>query len=576
MPRPACVFQPAVWAAQARLAAKTAAAWPAAEAMAIAHPLGHRGFFRVACTGRVLEIAAEILPPVRPAAPHVPMPEWHLQDHVVIFLDPAHDHTTQRMVAVLRTGELKTQDTWFLNGEEVSDTQTVPLKLPALRPECQVRERSDGGWRFRLRVKLAQLRRQPGVLFPAGPLGLRIKMACAGAVIHDAPAWPTTDPFWKDGPFGFGDVYGPSTGGAAQAQAQVRVTALDFGAPVWNTGALCSRLKLSTELGGRKLRAGRVRVTLTDTVGGSRTQAVEWSAGRGARPRVRVTVPTPYPFTAKWAPDIRRIARVGITIEDSRGRVLWQAGFPFGFDAGVLVREPFGLKQGRKTLARPQPADPDFVDRFRAWLIARLPAWQWRTTRNGAPSDFFLAAARSRDSLNLMSPTVFTDLARLIHRRFPDWQDGLCAAAMALHHPCLTVHSTTWARIAGTAHTDTVLRLGGTFCSDDARLAARLADELGRLYRVPLRGFELGLRGHLTGLVETPVGEVLIDPMLGLYYHTLDNTRLATLAEMRQDPRIHQRMWALAFSNGHEFFHGVNNQIKRPWLNGPTRFPPGS
>jgi hypothetical protein len=284
-----------------------------------------------------------------------------------------------------------------------------------------------------------------------------------------------------------------------------------------------------------------------------------------------------YPFTSKWAPDVRKIARLEITVQGAVGRALWHASYPFGFDAGIIVREPFGLL-GRSAAGarRPGPEDPAFVDKYRAWLLRRLPDWLWTTTRTGAPSDFYLRATRRKDDVDLMCPDAIAALARLVRRKFDEWQDALCAASLMLHHPCLTAHSPAWSRVAGCAEAGTVLRLGGCFCSETARLAAVLAEALGPLYGVRLKGYTLGLRGHITGLVETPLGDVPVDPMLGIYYHTLNNRRLATMREMQADPRIALRMWAFPRArDGRPLFAEAPAPIKRPCVDGSLMYPPG-
>ena len=83
----------------------------------------------------------------------------------------------------------------------------------------------------------------------------------------------------------------------------------------------------------------------------------------------------------------------------------------------------------------------------------------------------------------------------------------------------------------------------------------------------------MGLRGHLATLVDTPVGEVVIDGMLGYWFHTLDNKRLATLDEMRRDAAVTSRVWCFARAHGHEFFHGTADQIVQPWKTSPLVWP---
>ena len=83
----------------------------------------------------------------------------------------------------------------------------------------------------------------------------------------------------------------------------------------------------------------------------------------------------------------------------------------------------------------------------------------------------------------------------------------------------------------------------------------------------------MGLRGHLATLVETPMGAVVVDGMLGLWFHTLDNTRLATLGEMRTCREIAERVWYAPRAQDHEFFYGVDSQLVRPFKNGPLVWP---
>lgn len=558
------VLNPSLWEAAVVRVGRLEGTWPRDGWRELSHPDGVRGRFRVALTRDSLELAGEIREPrgweKRWGCQH---PEWYYRDHVVLLVDPGHDHTTRRMVAVLRDGQVCNEDAWHLDGEERADVFRSELKMPPLQARVQVSE-TGRGWRVLVRVPRRRLAGLGGRLALRTPLGLQLRMGVGGAVLKPAVCWPPADPQWGDGPFAFGDV--------VERGAGLTVTGMDFGKPVWQTGDVTSRLKLGGRV-RRKGMTGTCSVTITGTDGGCETTVHAWrAAGRD----VQMTVPIGYPFASKWAPDCLRIARVGVAMLGADGRLLWHASYPFGFDAGIIVREPFGLMgRGVAGRRRPNPDDPAFVDRYRAWLLRRLPDWRWTTTRQGAASDFYLKAGRREDDVDLMRPDVMAVLARLVHRKFSNWQDGLSAASMLLHHPCLTVHSSVWNRLAGIADAPTVLRLGGCFCSETGRLAALLAEALGPLYGVKLKGFTLGLRGHISGLVETPVGDVLVDPMLGVCYPALDNRRLATLQEMQADPRIAARMWALPRSKeGAAFFGGAQAPIKRELAEASLVYPP--
>jgi hypothetical protein len=135
------------------------------------------------------------------------------------------------MVAVLRNGQVRTEDAWSLPGEECTDAFRKELALPSLNSDVRVRETGQG-WRVLVRMARHRL---SGV-GKSGPLGLQLRWCAAGAVIRSAVCWPTPDRQRADCPFGFGDLLA--------ANAPLAVTSLDFGKPVWQTADVASRLRL--------------------------------------------------------------------------------------------------------------------------------------------------------------------------------------------------------------------------------------------------------------------------------------------------------------------------------------------
>jgi hypothetical protein len=288
--------------------------------------------------------------------------------------------------------------------------------------------------------------------------------------------------------------------------------------------------------------------------------------------RANVSVPVVFTHRAKWASDLRLTARLRLVVRGRDGAALWTGEYPFGFDCGIIVRERFGPR-GRALPDRPPASTPDFIDRYREFILARLPDYRRRTTREGAPSDFYLEDMEGGESVDLMADDWLDGVAGMLARRFPDWQDALCAAAMWAQHPCITRHSAAWAPIAEQVAVEDLPRLGGCFCGEVAGLLAALAEKVGARLGVPLTGYTLGLRGHIVTAVETPIGRVVLDGMLGQGYPTLDNSRLATLEEMRKVETIVRRLWYMPRAHGHEFYYGVRDQILVRWQRGPLRFP---
>jgi hypothetical protein len=517
----------------------------------VAHPSGHQSTFYFDTSKDEIIFYTEIVEP-KTKAKLLGHPEWFFHDHFVLLLDPKHDHMHQYLIAINKDGSQVSSVQIALPGEELTDRLVRNLSNEnfTFKKELNL---SQNGWNAKLTIPLNSL----GLTAMPAVMGVKVKFGFEDEIIYDAVTWPMTSFEFDDLPMAYGNL---------QINPDIVVDSVDFGTPYWKTGDIGINLKIE----GKTTKSNLIASITTSNVLG-KTESYQKEITQSANGNFSFSGLVDVHFANKWAPDFIKTSRVTIEIKDGN-QTLWNSTYPIGFDAGIIAREPFG-KFKRDKHTRPNKSDPNFLDNFRCWLFSKLPDWQYQTTRDKAPSDFYLKDNSGKFNLNLMDLNSLEQIADYIKSEFSDWQDGLCAAAMIFHHPFLSRHSGSWAGIAGKSHVTTVLRMGGCFCGDNGRISAHISELLGARYGVKLKGFSLGLRGHLTGLVESPIGEVLIDPMLGICYHTLDNARLATLQEMREDQRIHQRVWLLAYSNGHEFFINTHNQLKKPYKIGDSHYP---
>ena len=494
-------------------------------------------------------------PPVRGVLPAYP--EWYFRRHFVVFLNPGHDHATRWTYTVDDAGQVTGKSEWVLPGEESQDTGTAALPKP---PEARGSFEHLDERRFSIRLTVPVAAEWND---PAQPLGLAVKVGFHEECIPFPLQWPAPQLWGKDTPLLFGDLY--------LRDPVLHVEELTFEKPAW--GGAASALRLRAQVASGAPRAGTLRL-LTVLPGDSEQPqpGTHWNAQDGA---LDLRAPVLFPHRGKWSPDSKGIAQLRVELRDLKDEALWRGTFPFGFDAGIIIREIYGPR-GRPLPDRPAPTAPDFVERFRAYVLARMPDYQPRTTREGAPSDFYLEDRNAEAPLDLSADGALERVAAQLVERFPDWQDALCAAALWVYHPSITRHSSAWSRAAWVSTTESIPRLGGCFCGDSARLLGRLSERIGVRAKEPLQSLHLGLRGHITTLVATPIGRVVIDGMLGLWFHTLDNRRLATLEEMRAEAKIAGRMWYCPRGNGHEFFHGVHDQVIRNFEEGPALWPDGS
>jgi hypothetical protein len=525
------------------------------QTISLTHPLGHQVSFHFDVTKDDIIFSTNIIEPkTKFNQPKQPHPEWYYHDHFVLMLDPKNDHMYQYLIGINKDGSQINSIQVVLPGEELSDRLTKNINADhfVFKKEIVL---SATGWTAKVQIPLKSL----GLEFLPSVMGVKVKYGFESEIIYDAVTWPTTKSDFGDAPMDYGSLL---------TNTDLLVNKVDFGTPIWKTGDFTTNLIIEGKSPTQKDPL-EVVLTVTDALGKSQTNKSKLEVNANGNFEFKGNVDCH--FANKWAPDFLKTARVSIEIKD-KNKVVWNAIYPLGFDAGIILREPFG-KFNKAKINRPQKNDPNFVDNFRCYLFSKLPNWVYQTTRDKAPSDFYLKDLDGKFNLNLMDENSLEQIADYLKSQFDNWQDALCAASLLLHHHFLTRHTASWNTLSGRTSTAGVLRLGGCFCGDTARISAHVADLLGERFKVKLKGYSLGLRGHLTGLVETPVGEILLDPMLGIYYHTLDNERLATIQEMREDKKIQERMWLLAYSNGHEFFIHTYNQVKTPYKKGDFEYP---
>jgi putative acetyltransferase len=482
-----------------------------------------------------------------------PHPEWYLRDHVAFLLNPGGDHATRWTCGVADDGTLKASAAWHLTGEEPGEW--TPEKSDDSPPAAATFKRQgEGGFRVELRLPAGALWPEQG-----RAAGLRVKVGFHEEVIPPPLQWPGPVAWAGDAPLLYGGLY--------PARPPLRLEEMIIREPAWDeTVHLACRLAVGPD--GPREGTARAEVRIPGQ-GNLPQPQVRW---RAAGDVAEASVPIVFPHRTKWANGQRNVCRFALEFADEAGRPLWRAEYPYGFDQGIIVRERYG-HGGEDLPSRPEPEDPAFIEKFRRYVLARLPDYRPGTTRDGRDTDFCLEDVSGYDHLDLVEPDWPRRVARLLAERFGRWDDALCALSLWIHHPAVTRHSSRWAGISGVTTIRTLPRLGGCFCNDTARLGAALAEEVGRELGVELRGWSMGLRGHLCTLVTSPVGRVVIDGMMGLFYFTLDHTRLATLEEMRTEREIVERIWYAPRAHGHEFFHGNDAQIIRPHGAGSVEWP---
>ena len=206
------------------------------------------------------------------------------------------------------------------------------------------------------------------------------------------------------------------------------------------------------------------------------------------------------------------------------------------------------------------------LTKMREYLLSELPDFFRVTTRDGAPSDFCLRSEELNSTINLLDDDIYSTIADIIASRFPEWKEGFAAGAVFFGSAAGIRHSSQNAALANSLHPEGILQLGAGFCGQQSVCFDLLAERLSERYNKNIKVYSIGLRGHIAAAVRFDDSDdyIIFDPMLGLFYYSEDNSRFATLEEMRQNKDIAYRMDAYCSAHGHEFYYGIEHHVISP------------
>jgi hypothetical protein len=471
-------------------------------------------------------------------------------DSLELYFSPRNDHTRYYRLVIDTQGGTRLFVGSALRGEFPRDRMTNEQELfrgPSFA--CEVAE-EEAAWTGEVAI-------------PASALDLEGDLAgevWGFDVVRVRTPEPGEVSAWSFEP-GRTDVFPVEFGELFFGDREVGVTAVDLGEPHW--GENVARLAVSNRsVGARKVRVlGQVFLPVEEVVY-DRYEGVVLLAGGETR---QLTVPYRLSWRGRWPVYAEYCQRLSLRLEDAESKEPFhRSSYPVSFEVGVKPSERCG--EGRDA---PKPAlrDPEFVAKKRAYIIGRLPRFRRLGRAEGAESDFVLAAEDGSVRFDLMQEGVMLRIADWLFGRFDSDVDRMLGATYFVHQRSVTCHSGFLSGM-GPMTSLSVLRRGGGLCDSRAQVLGSIlslmkCEAMGKPYHTHC----LGLKGHVVSAVEAvaepkgPEDHWVLDPDVGVFYFTWDNSRFVTLGELRRERGLSYRMNFNNVRHGHEFYFQTETQF---------------
>jgi hypothetical protein len=225
-----------------------------------------------------------------------------------------------------------------------------------------------------------------------------------------------------------------------------------------------------------------------------------------------------------------------------RRRAVYIARFSAGHNphhGGACMVSKHGVRWFEGKLpANPRPSDPFFQVKKRRYILSRLPDFPEMGWWGGPAGDWILRDRRgSRVKFNLLSDRILEELGDMIAGLFPTDEERVIASTLLTHR--MVIYSVYGSTLQCLLSPLGSLRHGVTICSGYTCV------EHGILSGIPRTDGQRGYRSwytcaynHTILRVELPEYCTLVDPTLGGFHYTRDNSRLATEEELSRNPAL--------------------------------------
>lgn len=231
--------------------------------------------------------------------------------------------------------------------------------------------------------------------------------------------------------------------------------------------------------------------------------------------------------------------RILLSLREGR-RETWRAAWGIGYCGPLSAYERFGSEVG--VAADPRPGAKDFMNRKIKWICSRIPNFKRLTTRQGAPSDFFLRAEDGSAEFNLMKPGVMQEMADYVGGRFDNDLDRILGIWLFGHAPFLGRHMSFGHHLM--VGVDPLSLIRGNFagaggnCGFHSRLFGGLACHL-KLGGKPMPAHgSVAIWGHVISAIAVRGGKAIVDGDVGHVFLTRDGRNIATIDDLRRDLNI--------------------------------------
>lgn len=466
-------------------------------------------------------------------------------DAIEFYFSPSNDHTRYFRVHVDAKGEIRLYSGHLMRGELPIDRRAAEEQRAADASLSGKVSVGSDAWSGELAIPISDLGAE-------SPLASQVW----GFNVVRRFKGPAADVAWSC-VAGQIDVAPMEYGELRFSEPAVTVSAVEFGMPYWGANTATVTIK-NNSLENHTLRLkSRVFLPVDEVTVDEHELSVELPAGKTRQ----VEIPYLLSWRGRWPIEVDNYQRIFLSVEDTHTMEnLYAASFPVAYDAGLIPSERYGQQSDAPN---PKPDDPDFIPKKRAYIIGRIPEFR-REGRNDNDTDqLVLAAVDGSVKFDLMQPGVMQQIADWLYDRFDNDIDRLLGTMFFVHQRSVTRHS----RIKKGINPLSVLRSGGGL--DDDRVWA-MAGILSKMKQdatgEPYRSHCLSTGGHVVlgvepGAESGDIGDSYVfDPAVGVFHYAADNTRLATLDELRKDRQLSARMHFFNTRHGKEFYF-QNDQI---------------